>query len=465
MHSCDKILSINAHPNAHPNLINFKLDFDVNCESKITAMRLLFTALACLISVSVFGQGWEIIGNTGTGCSVDQTNEGGFIVFGWGLEQSSPHLQQLKFDTFGNEEWLQSYGTTTSSSYIYGQQTGDGGYISLARHSGEAILLKTDENGNEEWSKIIAGYQIFPSSENLDYMTPKGVRQTTDGGYVLLIQGGSNDWTDYVSFSLVKTDLNGNLQFFENFSNISSDFIADEIHISNDGSYIILAHTETPGGDPETESLIKTNENGEEEWMLNIDGSFVGGYISCTISNDDSYIVCTSDWIGDILTTNMKKIDANGNVVWEQNHQDAGCVQVQKTNDGGYVYTGCSIESGEQLIIVKTNQYGVEQWRQVHEAQTLGGVWSWGYSIQQTIDGGYIVSGIVTTDFESAMNIYLIKTDSEGTLSSEFTIPTPTPKKLEKVVDALGREVNHTTNQILFHIYDDGSVEKKFVVE
>ena len=30
-------------------------------------------------------------------------------------------------------------------------------------------------------------------------------------------------------------------------------------------------------------------------------------------------------------------------------------------------------------------------------------------------------------------------------------------KKLEKVVDALGREVNQPTNQILFYIYDDGS--------
>ena len=38
-------------------------------------------------------------------------------------------------------------------------------------------------------------------------------------------------------------------------------------------------------------------------------------------------------------------------------------------------------------------------------------------------------------------------------------------RKLEKVVDALGREVKHTTNQILFHVYDDGSVEKKFVVD
>tara|TARA_Y100001954_G_scaffold192816_1_gene207618 strand:- start:188 stop:829 length:642 start_codon:yes stop_codon:yes gene_type:complete len=37
-------------------------------------------------------------------------------------------------------------------------------------------------------------------------------------------------------------------------------------------------------------------------------------------------------------------------------------------------------------------------------------------------------------------------------------------KKIEKVIDAFGKEVNHTTNQLLFYIYDDGSVEKKFIV-
>ena len=38
-------------------------------------------------------------------------------------------------------------------------------------------------------------------------------------------------------------------------------------------------------------------------------------------------------------------------------------------------------------------------------------------------------------------------------------------KKLIKSTDNLGRDVNQTTNQILFYIYDDGSVEKKFIVE
>ncbi len=38
-------------------------------------------------------------------------------------------------------------------------------------------------------------------------------------------------------------------------------------------------------------------------------------------------------------------------------------------------------------------------------------------------------------------------------------------KKLIKILDALGREVDRATNQILFCIYDDGSVEKRFIVE
>ena len=38
-------------------------------------------------------------------------------------------------------------------------------------------------------------------------------------------------------------------------------------------------------------------------------------------------------------------------------------------------------------------------------------------------------------------------------------------KKLVKITDGLGQEVNQTTSQIHFYIFDDGSVEKKFIVE
>ena len=38
-------------------------------------------------------------------------------------------------------------------------------------------------------------------------------------------------------------------------------------------------------------------------------------------------------------------------------------------------------------------------------------------------------------------------------------------KKLEKITDLLGREVSEISPQILLYIYDDGSVEKKFVAD
>ncbi len=38
-------------------------------------------------------------------------------------------------------------------------------------------------------------------------------------------------------------------------------------------------------------------------------------------------------------------------------------------------------------------------------------------------------------------------------------------KKLIRTVDILGREANYTTNQILIFIYDDGSADKRFIVE
>ena len=38
-------------------------------------------------------------------------------------------------------------------------------------------------------------------------------------------------------------------------------------------------------------------------------------------------------------------------------------------------------------------------------------------------------------------------------------------KKVLRTIDQLGREVNHSKHKLLFYIYDDGSVEKKFVVE
>ena len=38
-------------------------------------------------------------------------------------------------------------------------------------------------------------------------------------------------------------------------------------------------------------------------------------------------------------------------------------------------------------------------------------------------------------------------------------------KELLKIIDVLGRETKGTKNEPLFYIYDDGTVEKRIIIE
>jgi hypothetical protein len=117
------------------------------------------------------------------------------------------------------------------------------------------------------------------------------------------------------------------------------------------------------------------------------------------------------------------RLDSGGNLVWQKvfgEYADDGGSSIQQTTDGGYILTGYTGTSRyRDVLVLKLDSGGDIQWQKV-----LGGyAEDSGSGIQQTDDGGYILVGTTASSNSGdvgvnhgSQDIWVVKLDSGGYL-------------------------------------------------
>jgi hypothetical protein len=305
------------------------------------------------------------------GRSVLQTPDEGFLVAGATKTFGAGNLDAwvIRTDAFGNELWNRTYGGAENDTAWDIKATNDGGYIIVGNlqlyKNGprNAWLVKINSSGFEQWNRT------FSDSNGLT----RSVQQTLDGGFVI---GG---WTyshghknGYGDVWVIKTNGTGIEQWNKTYGGIYSEECNDIIEIS-DGGLVFTGFTNTTLNDESLDVwLVKTNSNGTMLWNRTFGG----------IIRDSGYSVAV-------------------------------------TSDNGFIVSGemNSYDENKTLLLLKTNETGIEQWNRTFGDKGR----DVGWSVEQTPDGGYFIAGEDRVwGVGGSYKTKIVKTNSMGTLDSKI---------------------------------------------
>lgn len=266
-----------------------------------------------------------------------------------------------------------------------------------------------------EWQKSYGG-------SNLDEIG--SIRQTSDGGYIMAGQTSSSDIDISVNNGLhdiwlVKIDGNSVLSWEKSFGGTQIEK-AHAVEQTTDGGYIIAGESSSNDGDLTINNgnrdfwILKVNSAGTLVWQKSFGGSDWDSAQSIQQTEDGGYIVAGESKSIDGNTNGnhgdmdfwIIKLDSIGNLIWEKSFGGSSwdsAESIEQTADGGFIVSGSSEsndgdltlnQGGKDYWIVKLDANGLLEWQ-----RSLGGSdWDTSHSIVQTMDGGYIIAGESKSD-------------------------------------------------------------------
>jgi hypothetical protein len=352
------------------------------------------------------------------GINLLQTRDGGYALvgytgsFGAGLED----VYLVRLNPQGEVLWSQTYGGTSKDNGWAILETAENGFMifgftsSFGAGGMDMYLIKTDAKGNSLWERTFGG----PNDEYGWAMTA-----TPDGGYALAGQTESFGEGDKDGY-LVKVNADGEEIWAQTFGETEEDRLYSIDQAADDG-FVLVGTTRSFGDGDRKAYLVKTDSSGELAWtqVFGQEQDDVGHSVRQTA--DGGYIVTgyTRSFDASSYDVWLIKTDEVGDLEWQEfygGNGDDRTIYGEQTHDGGYILTGYTKSFGAggwDVFLVRADPSGEVSWH-----KTFGGKGEdTGYTVRQTSDRGFILTGETYSLGEGGGDMYVIKTDQHGETS------------------------------------------------
>ncbi len=353
------------------------------------------------------------------GYAISRTSDGGSILAGseQSFGSSNPDIWVIKKNQDDSIAWQKTYGGPDIDFAYSVQETLDNGFIIAGRTSSfgtmgdNAWIVKLNSAGLVQWEREYGG--------TISDTSAASIAQCPDGGFVIAgstysFGSGREDAWAY------KIDSSGALVWQRAYGGPNDDSF-NSIISTPGGGYLAVGTTNSAGAGDDDAWAVKLDESGFVEWQKTYGCAFVDTATAVRRTTGDGYIIAgsTATHSGSFTDFLVIKIDGNGGMEWQKayeiDHYEYSC-DIQQTSDGGYVVTGNAPgrEGLDDILVLKTDDSGAVSW-----AYLFGGVmFEYGYGIIQYPDGGYSVIGSTSSFGTGNTDLWNLKIKANGTCGS-----------------------------------------------
>lgn len=310
-------------------------------------------------------------------------------------------LLLVSINVHSQSKFKKTFSTTGNAYKLL--NTIDGGLLSI----GSSRLIKTDKNGNTEWSTL------------LEYSTSAqtySAAQNTTGDYFILMSIIENS---FVQIIVTKVNDTGSFvqakKLFYSGSNTAWDIVSDDT-----GGVIFIG-----GGCSGSSYAIRSDKDLNFLWQKSYNILNNGTAQTIIRNSSGNFIIGGSEYVGVTERPQILfEIDINGNVIWHKAYEGFETAQINtivELKGGGYVFAGLGKiinNQGTDMVITRVDNLGNIIWSRILSDPNG---WEGIKSAVQLVDGSILFSG--NSQYTGNSDALLGKIDLNGTILFLKNIP------------------------------------------